>query len=141
MMELIKLLLKTAAACGVIIDLTPGVKIYPVRWLLKKIGETMNHDIKEQLNQIEKDFQDHKVESQRYEILDFANSCMNNKKHTKEEFDHIISVHDSYEKYLEQKSLKNGQVKVAYEYIEKIYVRCIEKNSFLTGKENLDEKD
>ena len=138
--ELVKVIIETFALCGIVIDLTPGIKVYPVRWLLKKIGETMNHDIKEQLDEIKKDFQDHKIESQRYEILDFANSCMNGRKHTKEEFDHIIAVHDDYEQYLEKQGLKNGQVQVAYDFLKKIYLRCIEKNSFLTGKENLEDE-
>lgn len=50
----------------------------------------MNHDIKEQLNKIEKDLQEHKIESWRAEILDFANSCMNHRRHTKEEFNKMI---------------------------------------------------
>ncbi len=139
--EICKDIIAFLAVFGIVIDLTPGIKIYPTRWLIKKLGETMNHDIKEQLSELKQDFQDHKVESQRYEILDFANSCMNGRKHTKEEFDHIISVHDKYDQYIDKNELKNGQVDVAYRYIENIYARCLEKNNFLTGKENLDEKN
>ena len=132
---LCKDLLALAAALGIVVDLTPGIKFQPVRWAIRKLGDLLNHDIKEKIDKIEKELEEHKLESQRYEILDFANSCMNHRKHTKEEFDHIIKVHDSYEGYITAHGMKNGQVKVAYEYIEKIYMRCIEKNSFLTGKE------
>ena len=134
-MEMVKHILALLAAAGIVIDLTPGIKIQPVRWAIKKLGDLLNHDIKDKIDKIEKELEEHKLESQRYEILDFANSCMNHRKHTKEEFDHIIKVHDSYEGYITAHDMKNGQVKVAYEYIEKIYMRCIEKNSFLTGKE------
>ena len=139
-MEMVKHILALLAAAGIVIDLTPGIKIQPVRWAIKKLGDLLNHDIKDKIEKIEKELEEHKLESQRYEILDFANSCMNHRKHTKEEFDHIIKVHDSYEGYITAHDMKNGQVKVAYEYIEKIYMRCIEKNSFLTGKEEETEK-
>ncbi len=134
-----KNLLAIAAALGIVVDLTPGIKFQPVRWAIKKLGDLLNHDIKEKIEKIETELEEHKLESQRYEILDFANSCMNHRRHTKEEFDHIIKVHDSYESYIMAHKMKNGQVKVAYEYIEKIYMHCIENNSFLTGKE-MEEK-
>lgn len=51
------------AIFGLVIDFTPGIKIYPTRWIIKKIGSLMNDDSKEQLDKIEKDFQDHKIES------------------------------------------------------------------------------
>ena len=44
------------AGIGIVIDLTPGIKIQPVRWLIKQLGNLMNHDLKEQLNQLENDF-------------------------------------------------------------------------------------
>ena len=53
------------------------------------------------------------------------------RKHTKEEFDHIISVHDDDAEYVKVNEIENGQVTLAYEYIEKLYQRCLEKNSFL----------
>ncbi len=119
------------AAIGVIVDLTPGIKICPVRWIIKKIGNMLNFDIKTQLDRLERDFEKHKVESQRCEILDFANSCMNKRNHTKEEFDHIIKIHDDYDEYINQRNIKNGQVKVAYDYIEKLYEQNLKHNSFL----------
>lgn len=100
----------------------------------------MNHDLEEKVDKIQKEFEQHKVESWRYEILDFANSCMNHRKHTKEEFDHIIKVHDEYAAYILEKKLTNGQVTVAYEYIVQIYRHCMEENSFLTGKEDAERK-
>ncbi len=66
---------------------------------------------------------------------------MNKRKYTKEEFDHIIKVHDDYEFYIKEKDLENGQVRVVYAYIEKLYTNCMEKNSFLSGKDFDDEED
>lgn len=99
----------------------------------------MNHDLSEKVDDIQQDFEQHKVESWRYEILDFANSCMNKKKHTKEEFDHILKTHDDYASYIKEKGIANGQVTVAYDYIVEIYKKCMAENSFLTGKEDQKE--
>lgn len=123
------------------IDVTPGIKIQPVRWIIKKIGSLLNAEIKEEMDGLKKEvstlkreFTTHKIESWRYEILDFANSCMNHKKHTKEEFDHILQVHNEYERYIEENKLENGQVDIAHEYIKEIYMHCMKTNSFLSGK-------
>jgi len=128
---------------GIVVDLTPGIKVQPVRWILKKIGKLLNADTAEQIGELqkkmdnlEKALEEHKIESIRFEILDFANSCMNGRKHTKEEFDHVIKAHDDYMQHVNKHKLENGQMKMAYAYIEKIYARRMEKNDFLTGKEN-----
>ena len=80
------------AGIGIVIDLTPGIKVQPVRWLIKQLGNLMNHDMKEQLDQLQKDFTDHKVDSWRMEILEFQSSCINHRRHTKEEFDQIKNL-------------------------------------------------
>ena len=116
------------AAAGIIIDLTPGIKFQPVRYIIKRIGALMNHDIKGQLDKIEKDLQQHKVESWRHEILTFANECMNRRQHTKEEFDN-----------LKANNLKNGRVDMAYKYVSNVYMRRCEKNDFLVEREEEDE--
>ena len=106
-----------------------------------KTGKQMNKELQQDFEKLAKDFETHKVDSQRTEILDFANSAMNRRKHTKEEFDHIIKVHDDYLQYVRERNLENGQVKLAYEYIEKIYQRCLEKNSFLVVREDEETED
>lgn len=126
-----KNLLGVLAAAGVVIDLSPHIKIQPVRALIGWVGKQLNRDMQKELDKLAKDFESHKVDSWRSEILEFANSCMNRRKHTKEEFDHIISVHDDYAEYVKVNEIENGQVTLAYEYIEKLYQRCLEKNSFL----------
>ena len=116
------------------IDFAPGIKLEPVRYIIRKLGDLLNEDVKKQLDKIEDDFRIHKIESWRDEILALANSCMRHEKHTKEEFDHIIKIHDDYTICVERYKMKNGQVDLAAEYIEEIYKRCLEENSFLTGK-------
>ena len=57
----------------------------------------------------------------RWEILDFANSCRNNRKHSKEEFNHIIELKVKYEKLLEKSGDENGVFEEDYRYIQGLY--------------------
>lgn len=134
-----KEILAWLAAAGIIIDLTPGIKIQPVRYIIKRIGALMNHDIKEQLDKIEKDLQQHKIESWRHEILTFANECMNRRKHTKEEFDNFFETHSDYEEYIKANKLENGRVDMAHKYVSNVYMRRCEKNDFLVEREEDEE--
>lgn len=136
LLEVLKQALAWLAAVGIVIDLTPGIKIQPVRYLLKKAGSLMNHDVKEQLDKIEKDLQQHKVESWRRDILNFANDCMNRKRHTKEEFDNFFETYSDYEEYIEKNKMKNGRVDAAFAYVQEIYMRRCEKNDFLVVRED-----
>jgi len=67
----------------------------------------------------------------RWEILDFANSCRNGRKHTKDEYQHIIALNDKYKDLLEKTGDKNGVFEAEYEYIKKLYAERQEKNDFL----------
>lgn len=133
------------AALGIVIDLTPGIKVQPVRWLLKQIGNLMNYDMlqkiekansdtAEKLRRLQNDLEEHKMESWRRDILNFANDCMNKKRHTKEDFDNFFIAYGDYEKYVEKNELINGRVDLAYEYVKKIYLRRCEKNDFLVER-------
>ncbi len=134
--EIVKSILAILAACGIVIDLTPGIKVQPVRWLLKRLGNLINADIKKQLDELQKEVTEFKIDSWRTEILDFSDSCMNHRRHTKEQFDHVIEILDRYDKYITENGLTNGQVDVAHEYILEIYKQCIRENDFA-----LDEKE
>lgn len=132
--EAAKSLIVWLTGIGIVVDLTPGIKIQPVRWLLKQLGNLLNHDIKEQLGTLQKDFEDHKVDSWRFEILDFSNGCINRRRHTKEEFDHVLDTCDKYGKYITDHKMINGQVDVAEEYIKEIYKQCMRTNDFIPDK-------
>ena len=127
------------AGLGIVVDMTPGIELQPVRWIIKQLGNLMNHDMEEKLEALQKDFTEHKVESWRYEILDFANSCMNHRQHTKEEFDHIIDVHNKYDTYIKDKEIENGQIDLAYNYISEIYIKLLKENGFLSGDPEKEE--
>lgn len=140
--EAVKTVLSVLAACGIVIDLTPGIKFQPVRWVLKRLGNLINAGVNEQYEKIQKrldelqmEVTEFKVDSWRTEILDFSDSCMNHRRHTKEQFDHVIDTLNKYEKYITENKLTNGQVDVAHEYILEIYKQRIRENDFALDEE------
>ena len=67
----------------------------------------------------------------RWEILDFANSCRNGRKHSHDEFRHIVELHDKYKLLLEKTGDKNGVFDTEYEWISTLYKERLENNDFL----------
>ena len=122
-------------------EITPIVKFKPISlflsWLGKKLNKEVIDDInklKTDVNSVKKDLQSHVIESQRRDILNFADKLRYDKTRSKEEYDYIITLYDRYEQYLEENNLDNGKVTLAYEYITKKYKECMGNNSFYIGK-------
>ena len=67
----------------------------------------------------------------RWEVLDFANSCRNGRRHTKDEFQHIITLNDKYKDLLKKTNDKNGVFDSEYDYIKDLYAERQQKNDFL----------
>ena len=68
--EAIKMATTWMAGIGIVIDLTPGIKVYPIRWILKQIGNLLFKDAKDQIeilngkvSQIKEDLDEFKEES------------------------------------------------------------------------------
>lgn len=125
------------AILSVFFELTP-IKINPISSLLKYIGTKLNEDViaevtsmKAEIKKIDDKVDQNEIDRIRWEILDFANSCRNQKKHTREEFLHIIELNEKYHSIIDEKQIKNGQIDIEYGFIEKLYNRCLEENSFL----------
>lgn len=77
---------------------------------------------------------EHKIDEIDYirtTVLDFANSCRQKRKHTKEEFDHMFALNDKYHELLKATNQKNGRFEQAFEYIKTLYRKCVEENDFL----------
>ena len=72
----------------------------------------------------------------RAHVLDFANSCMNKRKHTKLEFENIIEENTQYEELCKKYVVKNNVYKEDYEFIMKIYHKCQDEGSFLNENVN-----
>ena len=103
----------------------------------KKLGSRLN-DVEAKLDAMEIKLDEHIAESMlrdiqdtRRDILDFAISCMNGRKHTIEQFDFVIKECDDYEEYIESNNIKNGVVTSAIKEIRRLYDKCVQYNSFL----------
>lgn len=125
------------AFIGIFVEISP-LKINPLSAVIQWFGNTLNKDTRKQLASISLKLEEvseriDKIElnDMRSAILDFSNSCMNERKHTKEEFEHVIDLHTQYEEIISEKGLKNGRVDLAFRYISELYTKCLNENSFL----------
>lgn len=124
-------------ALSAFIEITP-IKFNPISLLFKWIGTKFNGAVLEKLSQqdeamdkIRDVVDDNEIDRIRWEILDFSNSCRQGKKHTLDEFVHIIELNEKYHKILERRDLTNGRIDLEYSYIVSIYEECQKKDSFL----------
>lgn len=124
-------------ALSALIQITP-IKINPWSAIFRWIGDKANHELKEKINNIDgkvdelsKQRKEDEKDRIRWEILDFANSCRNGRKHTKDEYLHIIELNTKYKKLLKETDDENGVFEVEYGYIQKLYKERQEKNDFL----------
>lgn len=83
------------------------------------------------MNKIEQDVMTNEKDRIRWEILDFANSCRNGRRHTKDEFEHIITLNKKYKQLLKATDDENGIFELEYEYIQGLYTERLKKNDFL----------
>ena len=147
----ISLVLLILTVLASLIQITP-IKVNPWDKIFGWIGKKMNKDVSDQVKevrsevkQVRKDLDTHiqddkreKLEVQRRDILDFANACMNGRKHTQEQFTFVIKKCDEYEKYIEDNNLKNGEISSAIEEIRRLNSKCRQNNTFLKPGEEFD---
>lgn len=130
-MELIRNGLAVLASLGIVIEFVPFIKFNPLSWLTGKLGDAMNKKVLEKMEILSKKMTDHEIDQLRWNILDFANSCRQGRRHTKDEFEHVIKAHTDYMRILKENNMENGQVDADYKYIEEIYHKCMKNNDFL----------
>ena len=121
------------------ININPWDKIFG--WVGDRLNSNLRRELKnvdQKVESINKKLDDHIQESMakdlsdtRRDILDFCNSCMNKRKHTKEQFDFVIAQCDRYKKYIRDNKIDNGVITSAMAEIQRLYEQCIRENSFL----------
>ena len=152
--------LKDGVSIGglILILILTVVQITPIKWnpwdrILSWVGDRLNtkvntkiDDVNQKVDDLEKKLDAHVSESEardlkdtRKNILDFANSCMYKRKHTKEQFDFVIKECDDYEIFIETNHIKNGVISSAIREIRRLYDICIQENSFLKEGEDPDD--
>ncbi len=72
----------------------------------------------------------------RAHVLDFANSCMNKRKHTKLDFENIMDENKQYKELIRKYDITNDVYTEDYEFIMKIYHKCQDEGSFLNESEH-----
>ena len=107
------------------------IKINPWSALLKWIGKLVTGNACGKIDDLIKQVDENEKDRIRWEVLDFANSCRNSRKHTRDEFQHIVALHDKYKKLLEKTNDTNGVFDLEYKYIQDLYAERLEKNDFL----------
>lgn len=85
--------------------------------------------ISETLSKLTDMMVDSNIENMRWEILNFCSALTSGRKYNKESFNHVISVHEKYEKILEENNMENGQVTASMEVIMDVYKEKL-KNGF-----------
>lgn len=116
-----------AFVLAIFVQITPAIKWNPITWL----GNLLLGSIKKELSEIRSQMDEDKKDTIRWEILNFATSCRNGIRHTKDDFEHVITQNDKYHRLLEKTGDTNGVFEEEYEYIRRIYHERQEKNDFL----------
>ena len=113
-----------------LIEITP-IKINPWNAIFRWIGDRLLGDTKKTVENLSKELKDNEKDRIRWEILDFANSCRNGRKHTKDEYVHILELDKKYRKLLVETKDENGVFDLEIKYIKKLYEERLDKNDFL----------
>lgn len=113
-----------------LIQIVP-IKINPWSALFQWIGKLITGNACSKIDDLIKQIDENEKDRIRWEILNFANSCRNGIKHTRDEFQHIITLRDKYQQLLEKTNDVNGVFDVEYKYILDLYAERLEKNDFL----------
>lgn len=137
-MELIRHLLKfctdnpwiTLIGTVTLIQVAP-IRVNPWNKLLSWVKSALIGELETDVKELKKDFENEKVSTKRWNILDFANTCRNGRLHTKEEWQHVISQLKEYEVFIDERQIENGVIEEEAKYLRKLYAERNEKNDFL----------
>ena len=113
-----------------LVEVTP-IKVNPLSWLLKWVGSKVNGEMLKRIDKLEANVDTNEMDRIRWEVLDFANSCRNGRRHTQDEFEHIITLVKKYEGLLKKCGKENGVFEMEYKYIVKLYEKCQQTNDFI----------
>lgn len=118
------------------------IQISPIKWnpwssLLKLITKALTSELTKKVDALDatvqamrRDDDENEKDRIRYEVLSFANECRRHIDHTKEEFDHVISIKKKYDVILKRTGDTNGVFEANYNRIIEIYNECLRTNNF-----------
>ena len=109
-----------------LIEVVP-LKVHPWKWL----SNLVFGDIRKEIAELKKELTETKVQNWRWNVLDFANSCKNNRRHSLDEWKHTISQLAEYENYIERNGITNGVFEEDAKYLREEYHKHCQQNDFL----------
>ena len=112
-----------------LVEIVP-IKINPWSVLLKWVGDIINGDLKADLSNLKRDFDETKADSMRWNILNFSRSCRHGEEHSEEEWSHAISQIKMYETFCEERDIENGVIEETSVYLRELYHERLHKNDF-----------
>lgn len=140
-MDLAEFLAYGGGACFALLTLVQvaPIQINPWSFIAKTIGNAMNKELLDKVEDIDKEIKDLRSECEerdatlnRTHILHFNDELLHQKEHTKEHFDQIMDDITNYENYCNtHKNYKNNKAVCAIDNIKSTYKKCMDKNSFL----------
>ena len=86
----------------------------------KHRDEVINN-INDSLDKLTTMFLNKEIDDMRWEILNFCSALTSGRQYNKESFDHVIQIHEKYEKILEENNMENGRVTASMEVIMDVY--------------------
>ena len=120
------------------VEIIPPIKIKPWSFLLNWLGKKLNGKLQEEVrtlntvvDKLKKDFEDKNAHDKRWSILDFANSCHNGRRHTKEEWGHVLNQLIFYEEYVKEHDIDNAVIEEETRYLRKLYRELLTDNAFI----------
>ena len=111
------------------------IKLHPISAMLGWLGKRLTGDLRKDIADLREDVDRQRMSTIRSLVLDFSNSLLNGRRHTKEEFDHVIAENHNYEALVSKYEISNDVYTEAYAYILRIYRQCLDKHSFLSTEE------
>lgn len=109
-----------------LIEVVP-VQIHPWKWL----GNLILGDVRKDISELRTELTETKVQNWRWNVLDFANSCKNGRRHTIDEWKHAISQLAEYENYVERNDITNGVFEEDAKYLREEYHKHCQDHDFL----------
>ena len=106
---------------GIFIDINPGIKFNPIKAIFKYLGKAFNSTVEKELNDFKAGInakideiqseqneqraaldkiilndQNKEIQRLRWEIIDFNNGIMNEVRHSREQYRHVLDAFDKY---------------------------------------------
>ena len=88
------------------------------------------------LDTLTNDVIDLKIEEMRQKILDFASAVNDGRIYTREQYNFIIKLYNTYEAYIERTGRTNDEVEISMEIIKSYYNYCVKNHCFVEDRLN-----